>query len=536
MRDRGIPDPGYETFPAMIHNLSERFGPRECVVLDDDRIGFANADAASARLARRLLASGVGKGVRVGLLAPNGPDFVVGMLAVSRIGAILVPINTFYQAEELAWTLRHADIHTLLTVPTLLSHDYLSRLEEAIPGLADAERPDLFLSSMPYLRQIRVFGENDRPWCRTESMDGIDQSPVDADLLRAVEEQVKAADHAVIMYTSGSTAEPKGIVHTHGSLVRSAWWLGREHGFVPGDRVFTPNAFFFIGGFVFSLLAPMQMGACLVCEKRFDPAETLERIERERVTIVTGWPHYGPAMASHESFPRRDLSSVRGGYLFEILPPTATPFHYCLGMTETCGPHTFSAPGSDLPVGALGVAVPGVEHKVIDAETGVELAPGESGELCVRGYALMQGMYGLEREQVFDSDGWYHTGDRVTLNDAGYLYFHGRLGDVIKTGGANVSPQEVERTLMSLDGILEAHVVGLPDVERGQLVAAAVVLDGRVPLTADDLRRELRAKLAAYKVPKRFDFFTKPDLPYKATGKIDKRALVARMQSANASG
>ncbi|MEJ2205783.1 MAG: class I adenylate-forming enzyme family protein [Gemmatimonadota bacterium] len=524
MKRDDIPDPGYDTFPDMLRFLVERFGPRECIVLGNDRISFAEADAASARLARSLLATGVGKGTRVGLLAPNGPDFVVGMLATTRIGAILVPINTLYQAPELGWTLRHADVQTLLTVPRLLSHDYLGRLEEALPGLATAGSPDLQLTSAPYLRRIRVFGGADRAWSCS------DGAAVRDDLLHAAETQVRPADTGAIIYTSGSTADPKAVVHTQGALVRHAWWLGQAHGFVPGDRVFTPNAFFFVGGFVFSLLAPMQMGSCLVCEERFDPGATLDLIERERATIVTGWPHYGPAMAAHESFPRRDLSSIRAGYLFEILPPTATRFHYSLGMTETCSPHTFWPPSESLPVGSLGVAVPGVEHKVVDPESGMTRPAGESGELCVRGYTLMQGMYGREREEVFEADGWYRTGDHVTLDVDGHLRFHGRLGDVIKTAGANVSPKEVETVLMGIPGVLEAHVVGLPDPERGQLVAAAVVPDGSVVLEADGLRSILRANLAAYKVPRQFEFFAKPDLPYKATGKIDKRALVERMR------
>jgi len=521
-----MPDPGYQTFPEMNRALRERFGARECVVLGEHRIDFAEADRASARLARQLLATGVGKGTCVGLLAPNGPDFVVAMLAVLRIGAVLLPINTFYKEDELRWTLRHADVHTLLTVPGLLSHDYLARLEAAIPGLADATGPELFVPAVPFLRQVRVFGASDRIWCRP-----IDDPSreVDDELLRAAEGEVRPADRGLIIYTSGSTAEPKAIVHTQGTLVRHSWWLGREHGFVPEDRIYTPNAFFFIGGLVFSLFAPMQMGACLVCEERFEPGETLERIERERATIVTGWPHYGPAMAAHESFSQRDLSAVRGGYLPEILPPGALRFHPCLGMTETCSPHSFWPPGREVRPGSLGVAVPGVERKVVDPESGRELPAGESGELCIRGYTLMQGMYGREREEVFDEDGWYHTGDHVTLDADGHLYFHGRLGDVIKTAGANVSPQEVESVLMAIPGVLEAHVVGLPDAERGQLVAAAVVLDGSVPVGADDLRAQAREKLAAYKVPRRFDFFQKPELPYKATGKIDKRALIDRM-------
>jgi acyl-coenzyme A synthetase/AMP-(fatty) acid ligase len=520
-----MPDAGYATFPAMLRALVERFGPRECIVLGEHRLRFADADQASARLAREMLATGVGKGTRVALLAPNGPDFIVGMLAACRVGAILVPINTFYKAEEIGWTLRHADVHTLIMVPRLLAHDYVTRIEEAVPGLAEATGPELHLSSVPYLRRVRVLGGCDRRW------DGGDGATVDAELLRAVEVQVRPADLGAIIYTSGSTADPKAIVHSQGVLVRHAWWLGREHGFVADDRVFTPNAFFFIGGFVFSFLAPMQMGACLICQERFEPGATLDLIERERVTIVTGWPHYGPAMAAHESFSRRDLSSLRAGYLFEILPPTATRFHYSLGMTETCSSHSFWPPDRGLPEGSLGVAVPGVERKVIDPETGIERPPGEPGELCVRGYTLMQGMYGSEREEVLDTNGWYHTGDEVTIDEDGHVRFCGRLGDVIKMAGVNVSPKEVEEVLLRTPGVLEAHVVGLPDADRGQLVAAAVVPDGSRPLTADDLRNGLRARLAAYKVPKRFDFFQKPELPYKATGKIDKRALAELMRT-----
>ena len=525
-------DSAYTTFAGMIRDLAKRFGDRECISLEEDRLSFAEAEAASAHLASDLLASGVGKGTRVALLAPNGPDFVIGMLAATRIGAVLVPVNTFYQANELAWTLRHADVHTLITVPKLLGHDYLARLEDAVPGLSGADDAELFLPSTPYLRHIRVFGGCNRSWARAvERRISRATQPDAAKLLRAVEEQVHAADHGVIIYTSGSTADPKGIVHTQGVLVRHSRWLGQAHGFIPEDRIFTPNAFFFVGGFVFCLLAPMQLGASVICEVRFDPGTTLDLIERERATIVTGWPHYGPAMAAHESFARRDLSAIRAGYLFEILPTGAVPLPYTLGMTETCSAHTFWPPGEPLPRGSLGVAVPGMEHRVVDPETKAPVALGEKGELCVRGPTLMVGMYGRTREEVFDADGWYYTGDEVHFDTDGHLYFHGRLGDVIKTGGANVSPLEVEAALRDIPGVLEAHVVGLPDQLRGQRIAAAVVLDGSEELTGEQLRVNLRERLAAYKVPGRYDFFAKPDLPYRATGKIDKRALVARMQA-----
>jgi acyl-CoA synthetase (AMP-forming)/AMP-acid ligase II len=268
---------------------------------------------------------------------------------------------------------------------------------------------------------------------------------------------------------------------------------------------------------------------CLLCEERFEPGETLAYIERERATVVSGWAHYGPAMADHASFAKRDLSSVRAGYLREILPPNAIELPITLGMSEMCSSHSFWPPGRPKPPGSLGTSAPGVEYKIVEPGSEQPLPAGTPGELCVRGYTLMPGMYKREREEVFGADGWYHTGDGATLDAEGHLYFHGRLGDMIKTGGANVSPQEVEAVLMAQPEVMEAHVVGLPDAERGQRVAAAVVLVDGASLDAEILRERLRAKLAAYKVPRRFDFCAKSELPYRATGKIDKRALIERM-------
>jgi acyl-CoA synthetase (AMP-forming)/AMP-acid ligase II len=528
-----IPDPGYATIPAMLRAVVSRFGERDCIVLGKRRLTYAQVEAESARLARGFVASGVGKGTRVALLAPNGPDFAVAMLAAGRIGALLIPVNTFYQADEIAWTLQHADVHTLITVPRLLSHDYIARLEEAIPGLRRARAPLLHLAELPYLRQIRVLGECDRAWARVEPA-ATDQAlaaapEIDGDFLRAVEDQVSPADWNVIIYTSGSTAQPKGIVQTHGSLVRHSWFLGSATGLSAEDRFYTPNAFFFIGGYVFSLLAPLQQGACLLCEERFEPGATLAYIERERATVVSGWAHYGPAMADHPSFATRDLGSVRAGYLREILPAGAVELPITLGMSEMCSAHSFWPPGRPRPPGSLGTVAPGVEYKIVEPGSELPLPAGTRGELCVRGYTLMQGMYKREREEVLSVDGWYHTGDAATLDADGHLFFHGRLGDMIKTGGANVSPQEVEAVLTGQPEVMEAYVVGLPDAERGQRVAAAVVLVDGARIDAETLSERLRGKLAAYKVPRRFDFCAKSELPYKATGKIDKRALIDQM-------
>jgi acyl-CoA synthetase (AMP-forming)/AMP-acid ligase II len=291
--------------------------------------------------------------------------------------------------------------------------------------------------------------------------------------------------------------------------------------------------FFWVGGLVFSLLSAMHAGACLLCEEAFEPGATLLLLERERATIAAGWPHYAKAMMDHPSFPLRDLSSVRAGNLYAVLPEAVRPRDpelrsNSLGMTETAGPHTIDRMDVDLPErlrGSFGHAVPGLEHKIVDPETGVPLAPGESGEICVRGYSLMQALHKVEREETFDRDGYYPTGDLGRFDADGVLFFQARKGDLIKTAGANVSPREVEVLIEAMPEVQAAFVVGLPDPVRGQEVAAAVVLDSGRTLEESELRERLRKDLAAYKVPRHVVFAAKAELPFTDTGKIDKRRL-----------
>jgi acyl-CoA synthetase (AMP-forming)/AMP-acid ligase II len=197
-------------------------------------------------------------------------------------------------------------------------------------------------------------------------------------------------------------------------------------------------------------------------------------------------------------------------------------------MTETCGPHTIDRMDEDLPErlrGSFGRSVPGLEHKIVDPQSGQRRATGEFGEICVRGYSVMQGLYKVEREEAFDADGFYHTGDSGRFDDEGFLFFRARLGDLIKTGGANVSPREIEVVMNAIPEVKEAHVVGLPDPHRGQSVAAAVILQDGAERTAAQLREQLREELSAYKIPSHFLFFRSAELPLTDSGKIDKRRL-----------
>jgi acyl-CoA synthetase (AMP-forming)/AMP-acid ligase II len=282
------------------------------------------------------------------------------------------------------------------------------------------------------------------------------------------------------------------------------------------------------------LLAALVSGAGAVTQERFEPGEALDLIERERVTQVSCWPNAARQIADHPTFAGRDLRSVRGGTLVEALPPEHRPpsadsAPNVLGMTETGGPHTGSDdPYAPLPVslrGTMGRPLPGMEHVVIDLQTGMELPPGEEGELLLRGTFLMDGFYKRERHETFSRDGWYATGDLGWFGADGHLRFTGRRTAMIKTGGSNVSPAEVEAALVQLPGVREAFVFGIPAGERGEDVAAVVVPEGPDPMEPAALTASLRTVLSGYKIPRRLRIVEEKHLPKLPTGKIDVTSL-----------
>jgi acyl-CoA synthetase (AMP-forming)/AMP-acid ligase II len=532
------PDPA--TLGALLLSTAERFADRTLVVVDDDRLGYAEAEARSRSLAKGLLAEGISKGSHVGILMPNSIDWVVTWFALARIGAVGVPLNTFSRAGELAWLIRHADVSHLLAWTTFLNHDYQARLEEALPGLSDASADeDLFLVDAPLLRGVHLLGDTDRRWARgdlaaietTGSVAGIDDELVDA-----VGASVSPGDPAVIIYTSGSTADPKGCIHANGAVVRQSLEVTRSYLVTSGDVMFSSMPFFWIGGLVTALHACQHHGATLVTQPAFDAGSALELIEREQATIAQGWPQQGTSLAEHPSFPDRDVSSVRRTSMpafvaAERRPPAVRSDS--LGMTETCGSHANFDPYVELPEarrGTYGRAVAGIEHRIIDPETGEPQPAGAPGEILVRGSSVMLGLQKVERLQVFDADGWLHTGDGGWLDEDGWLYYTGRLGDMIKTGGGtNIAPAEVERALVQLPGVLEAYVAGAPTDDGMQVVTAAVIPQAGHELDPDEVRAALRTALSAYKVPRLVWVCQKVDLPFTTTGKLRRGELAEQM-------
>ena len=482
------------TIPALLRSQVTLRPDAALLVCDSDVLTYGEADRRSAALARALLTLGAGKSTHVGLLHPNGPDFVVGWLAAARIGAVTVPLSTFSTAGELAVLLRGADVAILLSAASYRSHDYVAALAA--------------VSGVPVLREL-VFPDR-LPWLLSQG------ASIDDEVLRAVEDAVSPADRMVIVHTSGSTSEPKGVVHTHGALIRHLDNLNELRRFTPDEVLFAVSPFFWIGGFAYALLGTLVAGAKLVCSNAVAAADVLDVIERERPTMVNGFAQAVAHLPDDPSFPGRDLSSIRRGNLYPIMPPDVRPAdpglrHNMLGMTETGSVCLVSADESEQPEhrrGSFGRPAPGFEARVVD------------GELHLRGPFLMEGYYGRERQEAFDPDGWYRTGDLVTVDADGFFYFHGRRGDMIKTAGANVSPREVETAILETSGLV-AHVVGLDDAARGQVVAAAV----RGSVDVDELRSALKARLSAYKVPRVIVPLAEDEVPMMSSGKLDVRAL-----------
>ncbi|MDG4669393.1 class I adenylate-forming enzyme family protein [Mycobacterium sp. 236(2023)] len=519
------------TVPALVRSSAARFGDKPFLIAGGHELSYVDLDRRSGNVAATLLSRGVGKGDHVGILMPNSIEWAVAWFAITRMGAVAVPLNTFYKASELAWTARHADLRVVLASPKFRNQDFVGLLEEAIPGLADqsdAERT--FVKSAPYLRTVAIWGDCDRPWCTSITDD--QPSAIDTDFLVGVESCVTPADDALIIYTSGSTGNPKAPVHSQGTLIRHTYNLTAHYG-ITGDTVmFTAMPFFWVGGLITGLHAVIHHGATLITQPAFDPAEALELIEKHRATITLGWPQQGKTLAEHPDFGRRDVSSVqRTSMPAMVAADRRPPGPNALGMTELCGNHIGVDPYLAQPAERSqtgGFSIEGLEHILVDPDTGEEVPEGTDGEIWVRGYSLMQRLYKREREDVFTPDGYYRTGDCGVRSDDGWIMFTGRLGDLIKTsGGTNVTPSEVELALTNCAGVLEAYVVGVDDGENGTVVAAAVVSRGEATVDGDELRTQVRAQLSAYKVPKFIWIVAKQDLPFTATGKVKKSDLAA---------
>ena len=506
------------TVPGLIARWAADRPDAQFLVADDATLTYADLDRRTRDVAARLAARGVVKGTRVGVMMPNGAAWVVAALAVARVGGVIVTLSTLLRPPELEAQLRTAAVEHLVLVPEFRGRHYLDDLREIAPALVPQDAP-LHDSTLPRLRSVLVWPEWSAP----------DGPRADATLVDALEAAVRPADDLAIIFTSGSRGAPKGVIHTHGGAL-GATEAGLEARCVTGDdRLYVPMPLFWVGGFGTGLLSVLLAGAALVIEAQPEPARTLALLERARVTLFRGWPDQAAAVAAHPAFPAADLSALRPGSLQAVLPAPAGPGRRAalLGMTESFGPYCGDRMDRDLPTGkegSCGRPFADVDVRVIDPDSGAPCAPGVIGELHLRGRNLMRSICGRTHGDVFTVDGFYPTGDLGEIDDDGYLFFRGRRDDMFKVKGASVYPSEVEAALVTLPAVARAFVV---DVEQDGVTAvgAVVVLAPGAECTVEDLARDARARLSAFKVPTRWRPVTAAEIPTTPTGKIDQPGL-----------
>lgn len=480
------------------------------------RISYRELDATTRELAAAFVEAGVGKGTRVGLIMPNGTRWVQIAVALTRIGAVLVPLSTLLQAAELIAQLRIAAVQVLVSVEEFRGHRYLDDLK-TVPK-----------SEIPALQRV---------WS-TDQLDNAPASDRARRIIDAMTETVTPADPLVIMFTSGSSGSPKGVLHSHGNAL-GAVQSGLAARCITGEtRLYLPMPFFWVGGFGSGILSVLLAGATLVTEEIPRPEATLRLLERERVTLFRGWPDQAEALARHAGSVGVDLSALRPGSLEALLPPEqrarpgarATLF----GMTEAFGPYCGYPADTDMPAtawGSCGKPFPGMEVRIVDPDSGMPVAAGTPGMIQIRGPHTLRGICGRRREELFTPDGFYSTGDLGHLDEQGFLFYHGRSDDMFKVSGATVYPSEVERALRALDGVDHAFVTNVPGA-AGERVGAAVVCGDA--LTRDQLHASARKLLSAFKVPTVWLLLdSDDDVPRGGTGKVDVRRLREMLIDAN---
>ena len=536
-----VDDPRH-TFGRFLAEVAARHGDRRAVVGAGRSLTYRGLESESRALARALVGAGVVKGARVALLMANRPEWIVSAFAVGMLGGVLTPVNTFAGREEQDYILRHSDASALLMQPVLRGHAFLDDLLEAHPGIEAGAPGRLLVRTLPQLRRV-VSLDLEAPRGGVETWNGLlaRSGAVPEALLDDLIDEVVPSDDGLVIYTSGTTAQPKGVLHTQRAALLQGWRFADMLRFTPDDRLYTTYPFFWTAGIAMSIGAALAAGACLLLDETFDPGAALDLIETERATAIHAWPHQHKALGEHPSAAGRDLTSVRKVDFSSPLAKLAGIEEDVYGAGASYGlSETFtiaSALPADAPLemrrASSGVPWPGMQLRIVDPETGRELERGAEGEIAVKGCTLMRGYYKVPRENVFDEQGFFRTQDAGSIDADGRLHWTGRLSNLIKTGGANVSPVEIQRLLESHPQVKVGIPVGVDHPTLGEaLVLCAVPVEG-ARLDEDEVRGWLRARLAAYKVPRRVLAFRPDELSYTGNQKVQveplRKAALARL-------
>jgi fatty-acyl-CoA synthase len=541
--ERGIPlaeDPGLGalTLGGFLREVCERHGPSEALVFHhpDGRPESWSYDEVWARanaVARALIACGTGKDSRVGVLMTNRLEWVSSAFGIALAGGTVVGLSTFSTPAELGHLLNASGISVLLFEQRVLAKDFSQILRDLEPAIASAEPGELRSAAYPFLRTLVTVGEGQGA---IESCDAFlaRGEGVELALVEARAAAVKPSDPALLFFSSGSTGKPKGILNAHRGVNIQSWRWARTYDFAGATgngppRTWSANGLFWSGNFSVALGGTFAGGGTLILAPTFVAGEALRLMEAERVTLPYCWPHQWAQLMADPHWDDADLSSF---YYFDkelnlprpqrSITNVWTEPRASYGSTETFTVSTSYAVNTPREVweGTSGEVLAGNTVRIVDPETGRTLRRGETGEIAVKGPTLMLGYIGIPSDEALDAEGFYRAGDGGFLDDKGRLVFQGRINDIVKTGGANVSPVEIDWALASCPGIKVCKTTGVPHPTLGEMVVTLVAPEPGHPLSEADVIAFLKPKLASYKVPRKVLFVEAGDLALTDTAKI----------------
>jgi len=491
------------------------------------------------RLASALLGMGLQRGDRVGIWSHNNAEWVLMQLATAQVGLVLVNINPAYRTAEVEYALNKVGCRLLVSMAQFKTSDYLGMLRELAPEWASGQPGALSAARLPQLQTvvwIDEAGQGDEEPGLMRFSDLLARGRADDAQVDAVAATLDAHDPINIQFTSGTTGFPKGATLTHRNILNNGFFIGECMKLTPADRLCIPVPLYHCFGMVLGNLACFTHGSTVVYPNdAFEPLSVLQTVQAERCTGLHGVPTMFIAELDHPRFAEFDLSTLRTGIMagspcpVEVMKRVQVDMHMgevtiAYGMTETSPVSCQSSTDTPLDkrVSTVGTVQPHLEVKIIDPDSGKTVAPGQSGELCTRGYSVMHGYWGDEAKtkEAIDAEGWMHTGDLATMDDEGYVNIVGRIKDMVIRGGENVYPREIEEFLYRLPQVQDVQVVGVPDTKYGEELCAWVIVKPGQTLDEETVRAFCKGQIAHYKVPRYIRFVEA--FPMTVTGKIQK--------------
>jgi len=533
-----------ETIGQCLDRVAASYPDEEVLVSVPRGLRFTYAEFVRVvnRAAKAFLKLGIRRGDRVAIWSINNYEWVVAQFATARIGAVLVNVNPAYRTHELEYVLKESRARALLLIDSFKSSNYLDMFYEVCPEAKRSEPGHLESWRFPHLRSVIFIGREQHPgmWTRRSFAELGDE--LDDALLADEEAHTDIDDVINIQYTSGTTGFPKGVLLTHNNLLNNAHTVGHVLGLTPADRVCVPVPFYHCFGMVISNLGAVTHGATIVIPSpSFDPAATLKAVQDERCTVLHGVPTMFIAELEEPIFDEYDLTSLRTGIMagapcpVEVMRKVEERMHMpsiliAYGQTEASPAATMTRPEDSLELRCetVGQVLPHQELKVVDPTTGQTVPRGEPGELCFRGYNVMQGYDNLPEQtaEAIDAHGWLHSGDLGTMDEAGYVRITGRIKNMVIRGGENIYPREIEEFLFTLDFVVDAQVVGVPDERLGEELLACLRVHGSAaqhPPTPAELRDLCKGRIASFKIPRYWKIVD--EYPTTITGKVQKFKL-----------